>query len=129
MKADLEQYASYLSEYLGYKLEELKVRSSKRELVLPRQKIMAYLHTRKVPGVLTNSKIGAIFGLDHSSVNHAVIAVANDCYSNKAFKKKYNLFRKYGNKYELVILPEPELIREFKEVIPQIYEFMDKHSL
>ena len=66
------------------------------------------------------SGIRGIIGdnLTPSNITKFVSAFAEYC------KKEHK-----GNKYELVILPESELIREFKEVIPQVYEFMDKHSL
>lgn len=60
MKAELTAFASYLSEYLGYNLADLQKKSRNKELVRPRQQIMAYLHSVK-NGTVRNENISEIF--------------------------------------------------------------------
>lgn len=120
MKAELTAFASYLSEYLGYNLADLQKKSRKKELVRPRQQIMAYLHSVK-NGTVRNENISEIFNQNHATVNHAVKCIQNDCFASAEFDYKWRLFVEHGNKYKLVILPDPEPVMEL--------EFMDKHSL
>lgn len=120
MKVELTEQASYLANYFGFELSQLQVVCRKKNIVIPRQKIMAYMYSVKSYSV-RNEDISAIFNQNHATVNHAVKCIENDCFTSLEFKHNWNKFVEYGNKFKPEIKPEIPI-----ELEP---EFIDKHSL
>lgn len=57
-----------ICKYFGFKREDICSRSRKRELIVPRQILIWFLKNKCK---LTLTKIGEIFGLDHTTVIHS----------------------------------------------------------
>jgi len=125
---EITEFSEALAEYLGYEVLELSTRSRKFETRIARQKIMAFMYSKKDLFNLSLEKIGTIFKRDHATVLNAIKVVANECETNKIFNEEYGLFIGFGNSWSLQFQarkkkkPEPEPVEEPKE-------FMDKHSL
>lgn len=119
MKADLEQYATYLCDYLGVELADLQIKCRLRERVDIRHMVLTCMYYDRLVMRTTIKEIASLFNQDHSTLLHAVKTVKNLKEYDKDYKEVWDGLIAHARKYNLVPVPE----------IPQVYEFMDKHSL
>lgn len=119
MKSDLEQYATYLCDYLGVELADLQKKCRLREMVDVRHMLLACMYYDRLILRTTIKEIASLFNQDHSTLLHAVKTVKNLSSYDKEYSLKWGNFIAHARKYNLVPMPET----------PQVYEFMDKHSL
>ena len=122
----MRELASCLCEFLGYTLEQLELKGKKGDIAFARQKVMAFMHSkRQMYDILTETNIGNLFNRDHSTVNHAKKVVNNICEFDKEVLAAYEKFDVYGNRCIIDI----ELSRSITPIEEVSAEFNCKYSL
>jgi len=102
---DLDEIISYLGEYFGKNIPQIRQKDQHKELVIPRQFIAAYLRLLIVkPGSgfedQSLKKIAYQLGnRSHCSVLHSCKVIQDRCDTEAAFKRKWDEFCTYAEKY------------------------------
>ena len=89
-----KELTEYLCSYFDKSIEEITIKSRKREIILPRHMIMTYLSKYFIL-----SDVGRIFNLDHSTVIHAKKAINNLISTDRKFVDTWNDFYTYANAF------------------------------
>ena len=81
--------------FFGYTVEELGVKSNKREIVRPRQMVMAAMRKSKKLGL---KSIGDLLGgKDHTTVIHSKQKVQDMCDTDENYRRTYEKLTDYLN--------------------------------
>lgn len=86
--------ANHLCVHFNTTVDKLSKRDRRREVVLPRQMIMAYLRN-----YTTYADTSSVFKLDHSTAIHAEKTVYNLIDTDKHFVKDWNDFCIHANQF------------------------------
>ncbi len=106
---ELDCVIGYICQYFNTNMHDLKSKSRKRELVIPRH-IAIYLSYKRQLG--SKKAIGKYFSRDHSTVIHAIEAVSDLLDTDSKFRKVVEEVNKIindrGDIKEEFIVPHPE---------------------
>ena len=116
MKTTIDSQVEYLSKFFNLTADQIKQKTRRREICLPRQMIATYLSNNRF-SYATQQEIAFALGHkkwtgngDHSTINNSKKVVINGCATNKKFKKEWDEFERYANGIykikELELLPE-----------------------
>jgi hypothetical protein len=94
-KKDMETVTAQICQYFGVTPDDLRSKTRKREVVIPRQMAMFFCKENNLGSL---KSIGRFFGgRDHSTVIHAISTVEDDFYTNAKYKKTVEEVRELLN--------------------------------
>lgn len=99
---NLENQISYLASYFNLTLDQIRMKCRKREIVVPRQMIVAQLSLQGYTKRQISLSLGYILKSgegDHSTVVHHIYAVQCQCDVDKRYKDNWDLFCKHAKMY------------------------------
>ena len=97
----LEKLAEYLCLYFGKTIEQMAVKSRKRENVVPRQMIQKHLcDLRQLNPGWSLHRIGNLFNQDHATVLNSRRNINNLVATNRKERENWEGFKRYADQYQ-----------------------------